>query len=90
MKNRHNENDNENKIFFPTDAYGNFFEIRIKGHLDESWSDWLEGLEVKLLDNEEMILYGHIRDQAALMGILNRLYSLNLILLSVNEVNQTK
>ena len=71
------------------DAHGRFFEIHVKGHLDESWSDWLEGLEVKLLDNGEMILSGHIRDQAALMGILNKLYGLNLTLLSVNEVNRT-
>ena len=50
----------------------------------------LEGLEMKLLDNGEMMLSGHIRDQAALMGILNKLYSLNLTLLSVREINQKK
>ncbi len=32
------------------------FEIHVKGQLDESWSDWLGGLEVKLLDNGEMNL----------------------------------
>ena len=63
------------------------FEIHVKGQLDESWSDWLEGLEVKLLDNGELILFGHIGDQAALMGILNKLYRLNLNLLSMNEIN---
>jgi len=67
-----------------------FFEIYIKGHLDSSWADWLEGLEIKLLDNGEMVLFGHIVDQAALMGILNRLYNLNLTLLSVNKVDQKK
>jgi hypothetical protein len=50
----------------------------------------LEGLEVKLVENGEMILFGHIGDQAALMGILNKLYGLNLTLLSMREVNQTK
>ena len=80
----------ENKSVLPTSTHGGFFEIHVKGHLDESWSDWLEGLEIKLLDNGEMILSGHIGDQAALMGILNKLYSLNLTLLSVNEVNQKK
>jgi hypothetical protein len=43
---------------------------------------------VKLLENGEMILSGHLVDQAALMGVLNRLYNLNLTLLSVNEVDQ--
>jgi len=37
-----------------------------------------------------MILLGQIRDQAALIGILNRLYGLNISLLSVSEVNQKK
>jgi hypothetical protein len=64
------------------------FEILVKGHLDESWSDWLGGLEVKLLENGEMILTGQIGDQAALMGILNKLYGLNLTLLSVNEIKK--
>jgi len=67
---------------------GRFFEIHVKGHLSSQWSDWLEGLQAKLLDNGEMILSGHLVDQAALMGVLNRLYSLNLALLSVNEVDQ--
>lgn len=67
-----------------------FFEIHVKGHLDDKWSDWLEGLDIKLLENGEMILSGIIVDQAALMGILNKLSSLNLTLLSVNEVSRNK
>lgn len=67
---------------------GGFFEIHVKGQLDSRWSEWLEGLEVKLLDNGEMILFGPIIDQAALMGVLNKLSHLNLTLLSVNKVNR--
>lgn len=67
---------------------GGFFEIHVKGHLNPQWSDWLEGLEMKLLDNGEMILFGPIVDQAALMGVLNKLNRLNLTLLSVNEVKK--
>jgi hypothetical protein len=85
-----NENGDDNKKTLSTGPHGRFFEIYVKGHLDDSWSDWLEGLEVKLLEPEEMILFGHIRDQAALMGILNKLYRLNLTLLSLREVNQKK
>ena len=69
-----------------TGPQGRFFEIQVRGQLDESWSDWLEGLEMKLLDNGEMILSGYIADQATLMGILNKVYGLNLTLRSVNEV----
>jgi hypothetical protein len=71
-----------------TGTHTGFFEIHIKGHLDSSWADWLEGLEIKLLDNGEMVLSGDIVDQAALMGILNRLHNLNLTLLSVNKIDQ--
>ncbi len=65
-------------------------EIRVKGQLNDQWRDWFENMELKLLENGEMILSGPIPDQAALMGILNKLTRLNLKLLSVNEVSQTK
>ena len=71
-------------------AQTDFYEIRLKGQLDESWSDWLEGLEVTLLENGEMILSGYIGDQAALMGTLNKLYGLNLTLLSMTKINSRK
>jgi len=69
---------------------GGFFEIHVRGHLDSTWSDWLEGLEVKLFDNGEMLLSGTVVDQAALMGILNKLNGLNLALLSVSQVDQSE
>jgi hypothetical protein len=73
-----------------TGTHTGCYEIRVKGQLDESWSDWLEGLEVKLLNNDEMILSGYIVDQAALMGVLNKLYGLNLALLSLSTAGQKK
>jgi hypothetical protein len=63
-------------------------EIRVKGQLNDQWRDWFENMDLKLLENGEMILSGPIPDQAALMGILNKLNRLNLTLLSVNEVSQ--
>jgi hypothetical protein len=83
----------ENKLDQTNPATGSrtgFYEIRVNGQLDESWSDWLEGLEVKLVDNGEMILSGYIGDQAALIGILNKLYGLNLTLLSFSKTNFRK
>ena len=69
-------------------AGGGLYEIHVKGQLDSRWSEWLEGLEVRLLENGEMILCGPIVDQAALMGVLNKLGSLNLALLSVNPLSR--
>ena len=80
------ENNNQFQGNLSTSSRDDNFELHVKGQLDESWSDWLEGLEVKLLDNGDMILFGHIADQAALMGVLNKLYRLNLTLLSVSKV----
>jgi hypothetical protein len=90
MKNMNKGTGQENKEMLAYSGYGNFFELHIKGQLDASWSDWLEGLELKPMDNGEMMLHGYIRDQAELMGILNKLYRLNLSLLSVREVKQSK
>jgi hypothetical protein len=70
-------------------AAGGLYEIHVRGHLDSKWSHWLGGMAVKLLDNGEMILSGTIVDQAALMGVLNKLNRLNLALLSVSQVNQS-
>ncbi len=90
MTYKNNENIAESKGVLSKIAYTGFYEIHVKGQLDESWSDWLEGLEVKLIDNGEMNLFGYIGDQAALMGILNKLYGLNLTLLSVSQVGKKK
>jgi hypothetical protein len=90
MVNQKSEGNEMNQGKQSAGARGGVFEIRVRGHLDESWSDWLDGLEVSLLDDDQMILTGPVSDQAALMGILNRLYGLNLALLSVSEVGTKK
>ena len=60
-----------------------FYEIRVKGHLDLSWSDWLGGLALTPQSGGETLLSGSIIDQAALHGILDKLYAMNLTILSV-------
>ncbi len=85
--NQNNDNDqNKNSALFIT-GHSAFFEIRVKGHLDDSWSDWLEGLNIERLDDGEMLLSGTIVDQSALMGVLNTLGRLNMALISLNEKN---
>ncbi len=68
------------------------YEIHVRGHLNSRWSEWLDGLEMRLLENGEMVLFGPVADQAALLGVLNKLSYLNLTLLSANQVirNHTK
>jgi hypothetical protein len=60
-------------------------EIRIKGRLKADWSDWLEGFIVSHQTEGETVLNGHLTDQAALLGLLNRIHGLNLRLLSFSQ-----
>ena len=62
------------------------YEIRIKGHLDDRWSDWFEGLTITLEDNGDTLLTGPVIDQAALHGLLKKVRDLGLPLLSVSPV----
>ena len=64
-----------------------FYQIRIKGHLDDKWSAWFEGLTISLEANGETLLSGPVTDQAALHGLLKKIYNLGLTLLSVNRVD---
>lgn len=65
---------------------GRYYEICIGGKLDSTWSDWFEGLEMHSCGENWTILCGRVADQAALLGILNKLCRLNLPLVSVNEI----
>ena len=62
------------------------YEIHIKGHLSANWSDWFDGLAVTNLERGESLITGPVADQAALHGVLARVFSLNLTLLGVRRI----
>jgi hypothetical protein len=64
-----------------------FFEIRIKEHLAPSWSEMFDGMQIILTPDGGTTLSGAVADQAALHGLLARIRDLNLILISVNRVD---
>ena len=59
------------------------YEIRVEGHLTDRWSDCFEGLAIRREPNGETTLDGPLSDQAALLGVLNKIQALNLTLISV-------
>jgi hypothetical protein len=71
-------------------------EIRVKGWLDQAWSDWFEGLAIIHTNcgpdgaDNETLLIGPVADQAALYGLLAKLGDLGLPLLSVKQVEDTE
>jgi hypothetical protein len=62
-----------------------YYEIKIMGHLDTSWSDWFADLKLTHLDGDETLLSGSLPDQPALHGLLERIRDLNLTLISVTR-----
>ena len=65
------------------------YQVQVPGELDESWSDWVAGMTIAVESEGEgpqvTTLTGTM-DQAALHGVLRRLYSVGLPLISVNRI----
>jgi hypothetical protein len=78
----------ENSVSENYDDYA-IYQIKVKGILDERWSDWFDGMSITPHSTENTILTGAIRDQAALHGLLNKIRDLGLTLLSVKRVDST-
>lgn len=66
------------------------YQIRVGGVLDERWSDRLGGMGIGRStapeESAETTLTGVLRDQAALVGVLNTLYEMHLTILSVEAL----
>jgi len=60
------------------------YHIRVKGHLDSTWQDEFEGLHLEQKEGTTW-LSGFLQDQAALYGILLKLRTLGLTLLSLES-----
>ncbi len=62
------------------------YRIRVKGHLDQHWSNWLEGLSITHLEDGETQLSGYLTDQAVLHGVLHKIQNLGIPLIAVCRV----
>jgi len=73
----------ENRASFVDGDQGIKYEIKIKGHLEEHWSDWLGGLAIGQDREGNSLLSGVVPDQAALHGILAQIRDMGLTLISI-------
>lgn len=66
------------------------YRIQVQGLISERWADWFSGMTIapESADGELMIttLVGEMEDQAALMGLMQKLYSLGHLLLEVRRL----
>ena len=62
------------------------YEIRLKGHLDNRWAAWFDGLRLSLESDGTTIIRGSVADQAALHGLLQRVRDTGLPLVSVIRI----
>lgn len=66
---------------------GERYEIRVQGHIGQSWSRWFDDLEVDERDDGSTCLRGDLPDQAALHGLLNKIRDLGMTLLSLQRLD---
>ncbi len=63
------------------------YQIRLKGSIDASWSDWFDGFNITT-QGDETVLVGVVCDQSALHGILAKINELGLPIVSVEKISQ--
>lgn len=70
---------------------GSPYEIQIHGELDERWSDWFNGIDITIEHTGDHLplttLICPTMDQAKLRGMLNKIWNLNLNIISVRQVH---
>ena len=66
------------------------YQIKVKGRLDSSRSEWFEGWSITLEGDGTTTFTGQVADQSALHGVLLKIRNLNLPIVSVNCVEPDK
>src|SRR4051812_40667230 len=57
-----------------TDCY--WYAIRVQGHLDAYWSEWLAGMTITHEEGGVTLLEGPVVDSSALHGLFNKLLNM--------------
>jgi hypothetical protein len=62
------------------------YRVRVRGHLDPTWTVWFDELTLTQTDDGTSELVGPLSDQSALYGLLARLRDLGATLLLVEQL----
>jgi hypothetical protein len=66
------------------------YQIRVQGQISERWAHWFEEMTIDMDHDGDFaattMISGPVADQAALVGLLQRLYTLGMPLLSVRRI----
>lgn len=66
------------------------YEIQVQGRLDAGWSDWFDDMTITAESGDDVpaitTLIGLVADQAALQGLIQKLYTLGLPLLQIKRM----
>jgi hypothetical protein len=62
------------------------YRLVVDGQLDQDWAEWFAPLAIHHTKNQVTLLEGELADQAALHGVLNKVFALGLTLIAVNRL----
>jgi len=63
------------------------YEFRVKDHLGQGWFRMFAGMSVENTENGEALITGRLTTPAAVHQVLERIQSLNLILISIKRID---
>ena len=62
------------------------YQIRVEGHLGDSWSPWLGDMTINHEEGGQTVLSGPLPDEPALHGVLAKIRDLGLPLVEVKRL----
>jgi hypothetical protein len=59
------------------------YRVWVQGTISERWREWFDEMEIQPAGEQATCLSGRVPDQAALLGLLQRLYTLGYPLVKI-------
>ncbi|MRR31147.1 hypothetical protein EG834_12680 [bacterium] len=66
-----------------------YYEFRVRDHLEDGWFRMFPGVKVKNVENGEVLISGWLAGPSAVHAVLERIRNLNLILLSAQRIERS-